>query len=565
MPVDHDAAARVRGLFEHADYTVAGVRHLLGPVAGGALARDEIVPALRATRGGSPLDALIRLFWLQVPVSAATLPCDDLVALGLAERSGDELRALLHVEPVESPPVVRAEQSATTRVIGTESAGPSTAGPPAAPGPPGASTTGAAGGSGGGPFAGTAFAAPPSALGHVVSDLKARPGGRPLRLDHVVGQGGASASLAQLVIHRPVDNALDLGTGSGVQALHLAARARRITATDVSPRALDLARLSLALSGVDAELLQGSLFEPVADRTFDLIVSNPPFVISPDARFEYRESGLPGDELCRRLVRQAPARLAPGGWCHLLANWLHVEGEDWRDRVAGWVDGADGWVVQRDVQDPAEYAELWLRDSCEAGSPEYRSRYDAWMEAFAAHKVTGIGFGWITLHNSGADVPPGGRRHIAGRPTGGADVRAGEPEGAVRPPADGGNVRVEELRHAVDQPVGAYVTEVVRPRVPALTPQTTLRTAAGLVQEQIGPPGAEDPERIVLRQTRGLRRAAQVGTVEAALAGACDGDLPLGPLLAAIAELTEADAETVRARAFAVLPDLIADGFFDII
>jgi methylase of polypeptide subunit release factors len=462
--------ARVRGLFRQAGYTVDGVRDLLGDVAGAALARGEIVPALRASRGGTPLESLVRLFWLQVPVPAAALPADDLVALGLAEHHGDELRARLHVEPVEH-------------------------------------TDG----------------------GYVVSDLAARPGSGRVRPDHVVGQGGASANLAQLVVHKSVDNLLDLGTGSGVQAVHLADRARRITATDLSPRALELAALSFALSGVEAELLAGDLFEPVRDRTFDLIVANPPFVISPDRRFEYRESGLPGDELCRRLVREAPRHLAEDGWCHLLANWLHVDGEDWRERVAEWVEGVDGWVVQRDVQDPAEYAELWLRDSCEAGTPECRDRYDAWLDYFERRRVTGIGFGWITLHRSGGE-----------------------------------EVRVEELRHAVDRPVGAYVADVVRGR-PEVTPEMTLRTADGVVQEQIGPPGAEDPERIVLRQTRGLRRAAQVGTVEAALAGACDGDLPLGPLLAAIADLTGADADAVRVRAEAVLPDLVADGFFDII
>jgi methylase of polypeptide subunit release factors len=466
-----DRPARVRDLFEQAGYTVDGVRDLLGPVAGAALARDEIVPALRASRGGTPLETLLRLFWLQVPVPGAALPFDDLTALGLVEGDGDEVRARLHVEPVESTPP-----------------------------------------------------------GYVVSDLKARPGGGSLRDDHVVGQGGASANLAQLVVHRPVENFLDLGTGSGVQAVHLAGRARKITATDLNPRALDLAALSFALSGIEAELLAGDLFAPVEGREFDLIVSNPPFVISPDRRFAYRESGLQGDEVCRRIVGQAPRHLAEDGWCHLLANWLHVDGEDWQERVAGWIEGVDGWAVQRDVQDPAEYAELWLRDSYDAGTPEYRERYDAWLEHFERQKVTGIGFGWITLHRG-----------------------------------DGGEeVRVEDLRHAVDLPVGAYVENLVRGRTD-LTPATTLRTAEGVVQEQLGPPGAEDPERIVLRQTRGLRRAAQVGTIAAALAGACDGDLPLGPLLEAIAQLTGADPGDVRDRALAVMPDLVADGFFDII
>src|SRR3954451_20717957 len=94
---------RVRDVFRQAGYTVEGVRDLLRPVAGAALARDEIVPALRATRGGTPLETLLRLFWLQMPVpGTAALPFDDLIALGLAERDGDEVRARFHVEPVDA-------------------------------------------------------------------------------------------------------------------------------------------------------------------------------------------------------------------------------------------------------------------------------------------------------------------------------------------------------------------------------------------------------------------------------------------------------------------------------
>ena len=513
-----DRLRRLGAAFERAGYTVGGVRALVGPVAGAALARDEIVPALRATAGGSPLEALTRLFLLQVPVpSPAGGFAEELVAAGLAEESGGEVRALLRVEPVESvdPPGKAAGKAAEAGAGGAAVPADGDAGH----------------------------------RGYVVSDLRVRPGsGGTVRPDHVVGAGGASASLARLAVHRPVDNVLDLGTGCGVQVLHLAHRARRITATDVNPRALDLAAMSAALSGVgNVEFAEGPLLEPVAGRRFDLIVSNPPFVIAPpDAgpRYVYRESGLPGDEFCRRLVAEAPALLEEGGQCRLLANWLQVRGVPWEERLGGWLEGSgcDGWVVRRDVQDPAEYAELWLRDSCEAGTPEYRARYEAWLDYFERHDVTGVGFGWIVLRRSGAGGPA---------------------------------VRVEELRHAVEEPVGAYVDAVLDGLAAAGEFSTgcgqgdvsgrRLRTADGVVQEQIGPPGAEDPARIVLRQTDRLRRAAGVGTVDAALAGVCDGTLPLGPLLDAIAQLTGLDAEDVRAHARGVLPELIADGFFELL
>lgn len=508
IAVDPAPLQRLGDRFREAGYTVPAVRDLLGPVAGGALARDEIVPALRVTTGGSPLETLIRLYWLQVPVperQAGDLG-DDLVACGLAERGGAELRGTVHIEPLE--PI----------------AWRSLAGPDGPTGPDGFAVDDG-----------------PVVTRYAVSDPKVRPGGeRGLGPDHVVGVGGASAALARLVVHRHVDNVLDLGTGSGVQALHLADRAGALVATDVNPRALRMASVGFGLSRVGGvELLQGSLFEPVADRRFDLIVSNPPFVISPDRRFSYRESGLPGDELCRRLVVRAPAHLAEGGHCHLLANWLHVGDADWRDRLGEWLAeaGCDAWVVQREVRDPAEYAEMWLRDSCDHGTEEYRRRYDDWLEYFERQRVRGVGFGWITLRRGGAATP---------------------------------TVRIEELRQEVDQPVGAYVDNVLDGLVAGREFSTefstgvALRAVAGLMQEQVGRPGAADPERIVLRQTGGLRRAAGVATVEAALAGVCDGTVPLEPLLSAIAELMDLSPAEVRAHAEAVLPELIADGFFEL-
>lgn len=279
------------------------------------------------------------------------------------------------------------------------------------------------------------------------------------------------------------------------------------------------------------------MFEPVHGERFDLVVSNPPFVISPQGRFTYRESGFQADGFCRDLLRLAPRHLNQDGHGRFLANWLHVKGEDWQDRVGGWLTGTgcDGWAVQRDVQDPAEYVELWLRDAAEQGTPAYRESYDEWLAWFDSMDVTGVGFGWIALHNSGAMDPV---------------------------------VRVEELSQRVELPVGAYVDDVLAGITAAhrISDEELLDAclllADGVVEERVGVPGADDPSSIALRQIGGLRRAAGVGTVEAALAGVCDGDLPLRPLLAAIAELTGGGVEELLERAPAGLRPLIAEGFF---
>lgn len=81
-----DRAPQLREALLAAAFTADGLLDLLGAAAYAALARSETVPALRATRGGSPLDALVRLFLLQraVPAerAAAVLPLAECVADG---------------------------------------------------------------------------------------------------------------------------------------------------------------------------------------------------------------------------------------------------------------------------------------------------------------------------------------------------------------------------------------------------------------------------------------------------------------------------------------------------
>jgi methylase of polypeptide subunit release factors len=483
--VDASACARLRAALLDVGYTVDGVTELLGGTAYSALARGEIVPGLRATAGGSTLETLTRLFVLQQPVDSAAarsaLPGDDAVELGLVSSDGVETRAVVDVRP-----------------YGDEAHD-----------------------------------------WYVVSDLGAGLG--PVRPDHVLGVGPASTTLAQLTVRPHVERALDLGTGSGVQALHLTTHADHVVATDTNPRALRLAALTAGLSGVTYELRRGNLFEPVAGERFDLVVSNPPFVIGPPGRFAYRDAGLPGDDVCRLILRSAAWHLEGGGWCQVLANWLHVRGQDWRDRVANWLpDGADAWVVQREVQDPADYAAMWLRDSGDHLSRDYPQQFGDWLDAFEGLDVEAVGFGWVTLR--AGDDQPGGLRVL------------------------------EDLRQAVEQPVAPHIREWFARQAWLRDLDATIHgdgldgdarlygtayvVPDGVTLERIGIPegGAWHDVRTRLRQTFGLCRAADVDEVCAAILAAADGTTPMRDVLVGVAvayglgpgELLDTAAPTVR-------------------
>ena len=126
-------------------------------------------------------------------------------------------------------------------------------------------------------------------------------------------------------------------------------------------------------------------------------------------------------------------------------------------------------------------------------------------------------------------------------------------------------LRMEQWRHEVVPPIGAAVLDWAG-RVDALADADDVldvrwTQATGLAQETYGPPGAADPEAIVVRLGEGLRRARQVDTVEAGLLGALDGDLTAGQVIDALAQLLDRDPTELRESYRPVVHDLVADGF----
>ncbi|KAA9134474.1 methyltransferase [Microbacterium caowuchunii] len=373
--------------------------------------------------------------------------------------------------------------------------------------------------------------------GWIASDLDELAGVFPLRADHVLGVGGAGRTLSAMLPPSGSGRALDLGCGCGVIALHLRRRGYHVVATDISERALWFTRLNAELNGlggIDTRL--GSLFEPVAGERFDLIASNPPFVITPRTdgvpQYEYRDAGATGDALMAQVVGQVAAHLAPGGSARLLGNWEDAPGVPGLERVRGWTAGLGAWVVEREHLDPVRYAELWVRDGgTRPGTAEHQALMDAWLDDFSVRKVDGIGMGWVVL----ADIP--------------------------------GLARFERVPQHVDTAhLGSHIAEVLATaeRLAGLDDAriaaSVLQVAGDVTEARHHLPGAEAPSVLELRQGGGLARTEDVDPALAALVGACDGDLPVGVLIDAIAELLEADAEALRQDLLPRVRELLLTG-----
>ena len=488
-----DDVAQLRDRLLLADYTIDAVTGRLGDAGQAGLLRNSTVPAEVALGDAADAQAtLIRLWLLQLPVPSTdverALDLTPLLDAGILRRDGGDIRGGVDIRPYGGDTPIR-----------------------------GASQT-----------------------GWVVSDVA--PGMNqttaPTRPDYVLGVSPASTSLAQLTARRPVASSLDLGTGCGVQALHLRRHSSRVVGTDVNPRALRLATLTAALNEAEIEFREGSLYQPVAGERFDLIVTNPPYVMSPPTgdgdRLTYREGTYTGDGLVRAVVTGAPDHLTDGGMLQVLGNWAVVDGVPWQERVAGWVEGTgcDLWVVERERLDIFDYIEIWLTDAGLAGSPHWRPRYDAWLDYFSRLGITGVGMGWLSVTNAHRDRP---------------------------------DVDIESWPHAIEQPVGPVFAHRADAVTAAALPLADLlarrwRLDPSVSQETIGEPGAADPAHVVLRSAAGLRRAVEVSTLTGGVLGACDGELSLGSIVRAVASLLSVPVEDAIAQTVPLVRQALRQG-----
>ncbi|MFF2296703.1 methyltransferase [Arthrobacter sp. NPDC058127] len=513
-------------------YTVDGVAGLLGESAHSALARDQLIPALIVTEpadsAGDPatdrtkaaLAVVVRLWLLAVPQTEgdvdAALPrirTAGLMELGLVEKNdGGAVAAKVDLRPYGWECDSGADNS----------------------------------GSGGAEL-------------WVSSDLAAHQQPGVLRHDHVLGIGQASTTLVQTTIRRHSKRALDLGTGCGIQTFHLLHHSEHVTATDISERALAFTRFNLMLNAealhldpADLEsrvsLRLGSLLEPVAGEAFDLVVSNPPFVITPRSagehssdQFTYRDGGLPGDDIVANLVRTLPDVLAPGGTAQMLGNWEIPAGSGWSERPASWLagSGTEAWFIQREQVSPELYAETWLQDASEGRDRKlYRDAYAAYLEDFASRNVEAIGFGMIWLR------------------------RPEDPRSGAAP------TRFEEITYPIEQPIGPHLAATVE-RADWLDAhelsEAHLVVAEDVTEERHQRPGAEHPGVILLRQGAGLRRTNLLSTELAGFVSACDGELSVRQLIGALAALLgggdDFDDGAFRTGLLSDVGNLVRDGF----
>lgn len=521
--VTPEQAASLRADLSESGWGVEAVATLLGEAADAALRREIRLPALRSVRAAlaagadsSPVAVLTALFMLGEPVLATVLDA----ALPRTGAAGAAVIGLVG-EPDEAG-YVRARVDLRPHDA-VDDAG--------------------------------------EIRWWVASDLGELVTGRALAPDHVLGIGGAGLTLAGLTPRTRVRNALDLGCGCGIQTLYLLRHAEHVVATDVSERALSFTAFNAALAGVcvtgdpDAgsgggggrlELLRGSLLEPVAGRRFDLIASNPPFVLTPPA---VREAGLPlmeyrdaGGPVLPELVAGLREHLEPGAAAVMLGNWEHRDADSWREAVATWIpEGLDGWVIEREVQDPVEYATMWLRDgglTPERDAEGFDAALGAWIDDFEVRGVQGVGFGYLIVH----------------RP-----LRSRDPWRLL-----------EEVTTSGQGVLGHHVAEVleVRERLAGLDDAAVadLRPvlAPDVTEERHFIPGAAEPTVILLRQGGGLGRTIRASTVVAALAGVADGELSVGQIASAVVALTGEDAIGLRAEMVEATRHLIAVGFLTI-
>jgi len=479
-----DEYARMRDVLRGAGYDDKGLIDLLGPIQLPARTGRELPHIVHLTRGGRPVDTLVRLFMAGVPVeetparqALAPVPLTDWARAGL-------------IEVRESAVTGRVRLMPFREIV----------------------------------------------LACDYGDLF-EPGGA---WEQVMGITTSTLALADFTVRRPCRSALDLGSGGGVQSLMAAAHSGQVLGVDRSPRSVEFSRFNAGLNGIsNCEFFEGNAFEPVNGRKFDLVVSNPPFAITPSRRYMYRDSGMGLDNFCRGLIRQAPEFLNQGGMFQMCFDWAHMAGQDWKERLAGWFEGlgCDAWLLRTDTHSAADYAHIWVRDTEQETDEGSGRLYDEWVSYYEAQGVEAVSTGLIAMRRAG------GRANW---------------------------LRIEELPAGSGGSVGDAVAlgfelhdylEAVR--VDELLLGEKLRVSPLVRLEESSEPTGHGwrVKSAQISLVGGLTYSSPVDLRLAGLIARCDGERTVGELLSELTAATNSDLGRITPNLLTLLRQLVERGF----
>ena len=467
MTSDPAAIAELGAALREAGYTAEAVSHLLGLESPFGFSPRELPLYLRLAEGGSQLEALVRLLLLGAPVPRAALPALPVERLEILASEGDDVHAHVPLAPADEDVLLAYDRAKS------------------------------------------------------VADSS----------DHVLGFSLPTRTLGRLPARTPIRSALDLGCGSGYQALLAARHAQRVVAADLNPRALAFTRFNALLNGVEnVETREGDQLEPVAGERFDLIVSNPPHVVSPDADFVFRDSGLEGDSLAEGLVRGLPGHLAAGGFAHVLLSWAHGPDERPSAPVERWLEasGCDAIVLHHASYDPLAYAAGWNRP-LRFDPAAYAAALDRWCEYYRRLGIEALAEGVVVIRQRGGS---------------GSRVRTISPT-------------PEEIGHA-----GAHVSRLFAAFDVGDLLARPLALAPGHRFEQTARVDGSEPPRTVLRLEEGLGLEVELDDALVRLLAELAEPRPLRDAFAAVAAQAEdASPEHVAAALVTQVTRLVELGF----
>ena len=376
------------------------------------------------------------------------------------------------------------------------------------------------------PFAGFIVAADhPSAFENQQSDL-------------VLWPNPTSKFLSRFTVRRHSRRTLDLGTGSGILSLGASQFSDAVVATDLNQKAVAFARFNACLNGItNIEVFAGDGFDPVADQKFDLILSNPPFFITPEADYLFCENPMELDGLCRRLVKESSTHLNEDGYMEMLCEWAQIKGQPWEERVAEWLHGSgcDAWVMKGLTQNLEEYAQARIKETSPDSSQD-GAQYAKYMDYYRHRNVEAIHDGLIVM------------RRREGRNF----VRIEE----VPPTPTGDLSELILSTFAAHDTLRQLETDkkLIELR-PALSPHVRLEQTCVPIED------AWQTQSLQLRQTNGFAFRVDVQPLVADFLAMCDGRRTAGETIAQFAERTSADRQTVTAECLKLIRNLIERGF----